>query len=82
MAKTDKPFFHDDEWCKGCKRIAHFEDKSKGKGVCFGITTSEGRKMENIPVSDNLRFCIKHPYRPVKKEKWKGFFQKGDQYET
>lgn len=38
----------------------------RDKWFCFGITTSERRKMKSIPDSDNLRFCVHGSFEPVK----------------
>lgn len=62
-----------EERCKGCERKYRIGDKGRrDKWLCFGITTSEGRKMFNMPNYDNLRLCIKHPPRPIRE---KGLFQ-------
>lgn len=45
------------ELCENCIRIYSLEDKRKDKGVCFGLSTQEGRNKFNIPEVDKLRFC-------------------------
>jgi len=68
----DKPPFHDDERCKGCVSTYYAYDGRRDKWLCFGITNPVGRKFMSILDYDNLRFCIKHPPRPISE---KGLFQ-------
>ena len=70
-----KPFFHDEELCKGCSRKDYIVDAGgrKDKWVCFGMTTLRAMKTHNIPYFDNLRLCVKHP--PLRKLPVENVFQ-------
>jgi len=72
VIEMSKPY--NDELCKGCQRRFRRTDAGgRDKWFCFGITSREGRKANNIPDSDELRLCIKHP--PPKKLPVEHLFQ-------
>jgi hypothetical protein len=67
-----KPY--NEELCRGCERRFRRTDAGgRDKWLCFGITSCEGRTANNIPDSDKLRLCIKHP--PPKKLPVENLFQ-------
>jgi hypothetical protein len=73
MGTVDGEQLKPEDRCKGCERRYFIGDKGgRDKWLCFGVTSSEGRKIFNIPDYDNLRLCIKHPPRPISE---KGLFQ-------
>jgi hypothetical protein len=63
-----------EELCRGCgRRFRKTDAGGRDKWLCFGMTSCEGRKANNIPDSDKLRLCIKHP--PLKKLPVENLFQ-------